>query len=112
MKRIFRGLCIVAVGLFMGVVEVQASPLDNIVIVKGVVQVKKDSDGKISAITIKTISGSSVHVVLNKTGNEVVRIDGYGIFAAGSYDSHGDLMITTWFLNREYEKKQDGSSLN
>jgi len=29
----------------------------------------------------------------------------YGIFATGNYDEHGDFVVQTWFMNREYEKK-------
>jgi hypothetical protein len=93
-----------AVGLFVGTAKVQASSFDNTVIVKGVVHTEKGADKNVTAITIKTINGESVRVVLNKTGNDVARIDGYGIFAMGSYDEHGDFVVTTWFMRREYEK--------
>ncbi len=105
MNRIIYGLCVMAAGLFIGTAEVHAGPLDNVGVIKGMVQVQKNSDGTVSAITIKTTNGESVHVLLNKTGNEIARIDGYGIFATGSYDDHGDFMVATWFMRREYERQ-------
>ena len=103
MKKLLSGVCAVVAGFLMMSVVGIAGPMDNKVIVKGAVHIEKDAQGGIVSIVITPKTGNAVQVVLDKTGQQIAQINGYGVFARGTLDSNGALIVSTWVMDREFD---------
>ena len=98
MNKILIGLLGFVVGIAMLSSNVAAGPLDNVKVLQGKVHIEKSSSGEIESITVKPADGDAVRVVVDDISKEMVRIDGHGVFATGSYTSSGAFKVATWFM--------------
>ena len=64
----------------------------------GKVHVEKSPGGEITAITVKPAAGDAVQLVVDEISKELVKIDGHGVFATGSYTENGSFRVATWFM--------------
>ena len=47
--------------------------------------------------------GAAVDLVVDDVSREIVKIDGYGVFATGSLAEGGAFKVSTWFMDRRNE---------
>jgi hypothetical protein len=98
MNKVFIGLAAFVLGVAVLSNNVSAGALDNVKVLQGKVHVEKSSSGEVKSITVKPADGDEVRVTVDEISKEMVRIDGHGVFATGSYTSGGSFKVATWFM--------------